>query len=324
MRPGLGAPSTSVDCITVTEGKYVIIANNSMSWAVDENVNFWYDATDITLQENIISEGIWDGNHTQRGLHSKGFLSGPENVRISLHHNLFAHNDDRNPRVTGLGENEVVNNVVYNYYQTGTNFSLGPGFKVNLIGNVYLPGLQHRANRYSIVVGGDMTEKSVYVRDNISPRRITTDIDEWANVGFNGVVGEDTSTYNSTQLDVSMRQQEEFPMSDTPIVSEPASTLVENLLPNVGASRPIRDAVDLRVISDVQNGTGRMINDPAEVGGWPTLAPGNPIVDTDRDGLPNDWELAHGLDPMNADSMQDRNNDGYTNLEEYLECSATK
>lgn len=322
MRPGQGAPSTSVDCITVTEGKHIIIANNSMSWSVDENVNFWYDATDITLQDNIIAEGLWDANHTQRGLHSKGFLSGPENVRISLHHNLFSHNDDRNPRVTGLGKNEVVNNVIYNYYQTGTNFSLGEGFEGNLIGNVYIPGRQHRANRYSIVVGGELTPGSMYVRDNLSPRRMTGTEDEWENVGFNGVVGDDTSTYNSTQLDASMRSMQEFTMSDTPVVPEPASTLVDRLLPHVGASRPARDTVDLRIIADVQNGTGEMINDPSEVGGWPTLDPGTPIVDTDRDGLPDDWETAHGLDPMTADSMQDRNDDGYTNLEEYLECGA--
>ncbi|KLU03068.1 Pectate lyase [Rhodopirellula islandica] len=318
VRPGLAAPSTSVDAISILGGKNIVIANNSFSWAVDENVNLWFDATDVTVQHNIISEGIWDGNHTQRGLHSKGLLSGLENVRVSVHHNLFAHNDDRNPRLTGLGKNEVVNNVIYNYYQVGTNFSIGVGFQANLIGNVFLPGKQHREHRYPIVVGGQLVEKAIFVRDNLSPRRSTGTEDEWLNVGFNGVMGD--GAYNGTLLDESVRAGTPFEMSAVPVTLEPAETLVERLLPIVGATLPRRDAVDVRVVSDVRNKTGVMINDPAEVGGWPALEPGT-VQDRDRDGMPDAWELQHGLDPDDSsDAMQDMNGDGYVNLEQYLEC----
>jgi hypothetical protein len=41
-------------------------------------------------------------------------------------------------------------------------------------------------------------------------------------------------------------------------------------------------------------------------------------VDWDADGMPDDWELAHGLDPTIDDSMLDFDGDGLPNLDEYL------
>ena len=64
---------------------------------------------------------------------------------------------------------------------------------------------------------------------------------------------------------------------------------------------------------------GQLINSPSQVGGWPTLRSAPAPLDTDRDGLPDAWETAHGLDPRNpADRNADRDGDGYTNLEEYI------
>ena len=57
------------------------------------------------------------------------------------------------------------------------------------------------------------------------------------------------------------------------------------------------------------------------IGGWEEY----PVVrrpadwDTDRDGMPDEWEKKRGLDPSDAtDGNLDRDGDGYTNLEEYL------
>jgi hypothetical protein len=82
-----------------------------------------------------------------------------------------------------------------------------------------------------------------------------------------------------------------------------------------------RDAVDERVVRDVEKGTGGLIDDPSEVGGWPELDPGDPYPDTDHDGMADSWEIANfgHLDRGSpGDSSSDFDGDGYTDLEEFL------
>jgi hypothetical protein len=87
----------------------------------------------------------------------------------------------------------------------------------------------------------------------------------------------------------------------------------------------MRDAVDGRIIKDVREGRTRLINDPAEVGGWPELPPGTPPPDSDHDGMPDAWEVAHGFRPDHAaDGNGDADQDGYTNLEEFLNGTEPK
>ena len=103
------------------------------------------------------------------------------------------------------------------------------------------------------------------------------------------------------------------------VTTTDAYTARDQVLAKAGAVLPARDSVDQRIVNDVTNGTGKWINNPVEVGGWPVLASGTAPVDTDHDGMPDTWELAHGLNPANAaDGPQDVDNDGYTNLEAYL------
>ena len=76
--------------------------------------------------------------------------------------------------------------------------------------------------------------------------------------------------------------------------------------------------MDARIVSEVRNGTGKIINSEKEVGGWPAYASGEPPVDTADDGIPDEWKKAHGLslnDPNVANAV---NADGYTELEVYL------
>jgi len=78
--------------------------------------------------------------------------------------------------------------------------------------------------------------------------------------------------------------------------------------------------VDIRIINDVKNGTGRIINNEDEVGGWPELKKGTPPKDTDHDGMPDDWEIAHNLNPNDYFDVKgtDLSSEGYTNIEMYI------
>jgi hypothetical protein len=88
---------------------------------------------------------------------------------------------------------------------------------------------------------------------------------------------------------------------------------------SVGATLPRRDTVDRRIVANVKNGTGRIINSQSEVGGYPAYASGTPPADSDHDGMPDTWESTNGFNAQSAaDGPQDRDGDGYTNVEEYL------
>ena len=90
------------------------------------------------------------------------------------------------------------------------------------------------------------------------------------------------------------------------------------MLDLAGASL-FRDAADRRLIDGVRTRTHRRIDSQDEVGGWPVLRSGLAPPDHDRDGMPDSWERDHGLNPDDPEDRNgDRDRDGYTNLEEYL------
>jgi hypothetical protein len=72
------------------------------------------------------------------------------------------------------------------------------------------------------------------------------------------------------------------------------------------------------VVEGVINRTGHIIDDAATAGGWPSLRSGPVPVDADGDGMPDQWELAHGSDPQAFDAWGDADGNGWANLEDYL------
>ena len=80
----------------------------------------------------------------------------------------------------------------------------------------------------------------------------------------------------------------------------------------------VRDAADLRVIAGVKDRTHRRIDSQNEVGGWPELAPGTSVKDSDGDGMSDEWEKEHGLNAADSSDGNATQEDGYTNLEKYL------
>jgi hypothetical protein len=116
-----------------------------------------------------------------------------------------------------------------------------------------------------------------------------------------------------------------FSFQGAKITTTSAEQALEQVLQYAGASLS-RDAVDQRVINDVKNRTGSIINSPADVGGWPVLRSLPAPSDRDKDGMPDDWETQNGLNPDDTQDGQALapNGGGYTNLEIYLNELAAK
>ena len=118
-----------------------------------------------------------------------------------------------------------------------------------------------------------------------------------------------------------MRAYKPFPAAA--VRTQGAEEAYEWVLANAGASLGKRDPVDLRILECVRTGktttkTG-IIDTPADVGGWPEYKADKVPLDTDEDGIPDEWEKKYGLDPNDpSDANKDQNGDGYTNLEKYL------
>lgn len=292
----------------------VVVDHCSISWAIDENISsFGLGARvrDCTFSYNIISEGLEDSHHRD-GPHSKGMLLTKNNLRtVSVHHNLFAHNVGRNPKVAQNVTAEIINNVIYNFVAATR---LDPAAKANAIGNVYISGpntpptIMGDLNK-GIMLGPreGFAEMLLYVMQNIGPGRESNSGDDWLAVGG-----------GSESIHRSLEPVPDFFPSE--INHHPVEETLEVVLQQAGAIAPYRDPVDLRVVENVRQGTGSVINSQNDVGGWPVMEEGTAPLDSDGDGMPDDWEAENGLDANNpADGNQIvAENDDYTNIEKYI------
>lgn len=117
--------------------------------------------------------------------------------------------------------------------------------------------------------------------------------------------------------------------SDTPlfephVTTHTATEAIESVLRDVGARLPKLDPIDTRILHNVHTRTGSkgklpgIIDTPKDAGGLPTYAAGEAPADTDHDGMPDDWEKTHGLNPNDASDGAKYRADGFTELEFYL------
>ncbi len=130
------------------------------------------------------------------------------------------------------------------------------------------------------------------------------------------------------------RVRSETPLFESFVQTQTAREAYTSVLADVGATRPRQDAVDRRILADVRNRSSTytgsrgklpgIIDSQADAGGWPEYHSAAPPTDTDHDGIPDAWELAHGLDPTNPADGAAYRADGYTNLEHYLNELASK
>jgi pectate lyase len=315
-RPGPGAipppghEGSNVDALTIADLERdvynVVVDHCSFSWSVDEVVNSWYDASDITVQWCIMSEGLHNPKDRQ-GAGSKGPLFGGKGSdRITVHHNLMAHNVGRNPMIKATGLVDLVNNVILvpRTVAAVVDGELG-ACHVNLVGNRAIApngdGLV-----YGVAVLGPRPV-TLFVQGNLGPHRTSDDQPQLRFV----------SPQNNSRSRM-IEQRKDAPA----VTTTSAAEAYEQVLQRAGCTLPMRDAVDERIVADVKASRARVIADPSEVGGWPELPPGTPAEDSDHDGMPNDWERRHGLDPSDpADGAQDADGDGYTNVEEFLNAT---
>jgi pectate lyase len=279
----------------------IIVDHCSVSWSLDENISTWRPCHDITFQWCISSEALL---HDEGGtMESYGVLIGDNATNVSVHHCLIAHNKDRSPIMGSNSRSEVINNLVYNWRWWGT--STKPNARVNVIGNYYKTGPNWTGGKGVGLQYSDGV--TLFVKGNIGPGREADTGDDWLVVN-----GSDTNRSLTAVISLSG------------IRTNNAADVYELVLNNAGATFPAIDAVDQRIIKSVRDGTGKHIASQNEVGGWPIYNPGQPSTDTDHDGMPDAWELAHGLDPNNlADANADRDGDGYTNIEEYINSLIT-
>lgn len=229
----------------------VVFEHCSATWAVDENLSTSgpadveeasLTAHDITLRHCLIAEALSNATHP-KGEHSKGTLvhDGVRNVLIEGC--LYAHNQERNPRLKGGTSATVLDSVMYNWGSAcvgvgvrGDEKMLAPA-EVTLVGNTALPGPDTRGKVF--IRGVDPGGKA-FVRDNMI---------------------------------FSLRMADDkVVVAESPLRSDPRAA-AERALRSAGMRPARRDPIDARIVASVIAGTGSIIDSQKEVGGYPERAP---------------------------------------------------
>ncbi len=309
------------DALSIDDANNVIIDHVSASWSIDETLSV-SKSDNITIQWSIISESLNDSLHT-KGPHGYGSLvRGEYGSKYSFHHNLWAHHRSRTPRpgnYVNYREDpegllaDFSNNVIYNWGGShgAYNSDKDSVSKYNFRNNYFKAGFDSRADSY--IFREQSAKAKGYFAGNYMDGSI---IEDWDLVKFQfrNYFGQ-----NPDELAKTYKQSKPFEVADFTLESAPEA--FDNVLTKAGAFP--RDLVDIRVVDSVWNGKGNIIDSQKDVGGWPELKTREKVVDSDQDGIPNKWENSNGLDPRDSsDASDDKDNDGYTNLEEYLNSMA--
>jgi pectate lyase len=301
--------------------KNIIVDHVSATWGDDEVLSV-YHCENVTIQWCLVAEALnRGGSHAFAGIWGSQYST--------YHHNLLAHCVSRNPRwASGCGYNDHRNNVIYNWgynscyggeaHQSGDRRNPPIEFStINMVANFYKPGPGTESGVRSRIAdpstrNGDADAGKWWVSDNFVDGSPEVTADNWKGV---------TKTSSAFRLDKAWDAM--------PINQQTAKDAYASVLEHVGASLPKRDAVDERIIQEVQSGTATkgkngIIESQSEVGGWPELKSTTAPADSDHDGMPDEWEKANSLNPDNADDRNTVAGDGYTMLEKYLNSLVEK
>jgi hypothetical protein len=320
--------------------KNIVIDHCTMSWSSDECFSI-YGGDSTTVQWNILSEPLDYSYHFETGdtdfeRHGYGGIWGGR--RASFHHNLIAHVRGRAPRFDGSrnlapytpGQENVDfrNNVIYDWVDYNVNG--GEGGNYNVVNNYYkygpntpstsTKGVNRRnmvINPYAQTTSPVLPYGKYFLEGNYVDNSATVTADNWLGAAMNNGGLSDTNQAKVTT-----------PFDIAPLNTQTATDAYNAVLEKAGAVLPKRDTLDERIVNDVRNRTGRIIDVqggyphgtpyPQTVNAWPTLNSTAAPADTDHDGMPDSWESANGLNPNDPADRNTYHANGYTMLENYL------
>jgi hypothetical protein len=263
----------------------VVIDHVSVSWAVDEGVSTWYPVRDVTIANSIVAEGLLHAGHPN-GEHSTGVLVGDHAIRVAVIGNLLAHNNRRNPMAKGQTASFIANNLIYDpgvvAIHLGNSDRSGP-HRAAIVGNVFTPGPSTSTTALVTLQPNLHEDTRLHVSGNVAPALLA---------------GAQSLAFDPLA--------DHAPLWPEGFAAWPAADVEQWVLTHAGARPADRDTVDRRLVTEVADQTGRIIDRPEEVGGWPALTPAHQPLE-----LP---PLPHG----------DDDGDGYTNLEEWLHERAAR
>ncbi len=318
-----------------------IIDHCSIAWATDEGFSS-RSAANITFQWNIIAESLNNSVHydanDRNNVERHSFAASIGGCTGSFHHNLLVDNTGRNWSLAGAMEQDAVtyggqldirNNVVYNWRDRTTD---GGARRVQFVNNYYKAGYCSNTDLHLVSVDGNELNTSdmqkLYAFGNMKVARdgkvlISAGTDEWSS-------GKAKSGGKNSTNDTVRSNTQFFESYVNTHSAEEAYSLVTA---NAGANAPKFDYLDTRYHKEVREGsytyTGSkdklkgIIDSQTDVGGYPNSSNfkgGTVPTDTDRDGMPDEWESSHGLNPNDAKdgAVVSLSGDDYTNLEMYL------
>lgn len=314
------------DAFSSMRSSNIIIDHCSMSWSTDEVCSV-YAGDSTTLQWNIISEPLNYSYHFETGdkdFENHGFGGIIGGLRTSFHHNLYAHCVSRTPRFNGIRHTptefvDFRNNVIYNWLSN--NVYGGEGGTYNIANNYYKFGPSTNTNAKGRVANPYKNERIPFGKWFISGNYI----DGYADVSHNNWLG--VTMNNGTNEDAEKaRLSSPYPAES--ITTQSAVDAYNAVLKSVGASFK-RDTLDERIINNVENRTGRIIDVQGgyphgtpythTVNAWPALKSATVPTDSDFDGMPDEWERKNGLSARDAsDASVNKLDKHYTNVEVYL------
>lgn len=269
----------------------VIVDHCTFTWATDENLSAsgprftgatpddWRRGTShrITFSHNIIAEGLAYSTHAKFE-HSKGSLIHDNVTDILIYGNLYAHDVERSPLFKGGVHGTIVNNFIYDPGSRAVHYNLQPlewgdapyqNGRMTAVGNVLRAGPSTHADLAFLMIGGG-GDLDYHGRDNVAVDRLGQPLPMFGRY-----------TTSAARI-VEHAEPLDWPAGLTAV---PSAEVERWVLANVGARPWDRDAHDTRLLADVTEGRGKIIDSEKEVGGYPRVPPTRRAFD------PKLWDL---------------------------------